>query len=98
MPWIRLLAEGTAIVASILLAFGIDAWWGRIQRQGEAEVLLAGLHGEAAANLTTLRAGLDSLSANQDRLARFVLSAPEDYSEELGDSAWSAVVRPQYRH
>ena len=27
MGWPRLLVEGVAIVASILLAFGIDAWW-----------------------------------------------------------------------
>lgn len=27
IPWKRLLAEGAAIVASILLAFAIDAWW-----------------------------------------------------------------------
>jgi hypothetical protein len=27
VPWKRLLAEGAAIVVSILLAFAIDAWW-----------------------------------------------------------------------
>ena len=27
IPWKRLLVEGAAIVASILLAFAIDAWW-----------------------------------------------------------------------
>jgi len=27
IPAVRLLAEGIVIVASILLAFGIDAWW-----------------------------------------------------------------------
>lgn len=27
LPWKRLLAEATAIVLSILLAFAIDAWW-----------------------------------------------------------------------
>jgi hypothetical protein len=27
VPWKRLLVEGAAIVASILLAFAIDAWW-----------------------------------------------------------------------
>jgi hypothetical protein len=27
IPWKRLFVEGTAIVVSILLAFGIDAWW-----------------------------------------------------------------------
>lgn len=27
IPWLRIFAEGTAIVVSILLAFAIDAWW-----------------------------------------------------------------------
>jgi hypothetical protein len=27
IPWLRVLLEGVVIVGSILLAFGIDAWW-----------------------------------------------------------------------
>ena len=34
IPWLRVFVEGTVIVVSILLAFGIDAWW---QRQQDAE-------------------------------------------------------------
>jgi hypothetical protein len=35
-PSLRVLAEGVVIVGSILLAFGIDAWWeGRQERQAE---------------------------------------------------------------
>lgn len=42
VPWARILAEGTAIVASILLAFAIDAWWEeRREREREVELLLA---------------------------------------------------------
>jgi hypothetical protein len=33
IPWLRVLAEGAVIVLSILLAFGIDAWW-----EGRAEL------------------------------------------------------------
>ena len=36
----RVFAEGVVIVASILLAFGIDAWWeGRREREQEEGVL-----------------------------------------------------------
>jgi hypothetical protein len=36
VPWIRVVAEGTAIVVSILLAFGVQAWWeGRQERADE---------------------------------------------------------------
>jgi len=41
IPWPRILAEGVAIVVSILLAFGIQAWWeGRQERQDEGEILV----------------------------------------------------------
>jgi len=34
--WVRALLEGLVIVGSILLAFGIDAWWeGRSEAQAE---------------------------------------------------------------
>lgn len=40
LPWKRLLAEATAIVLSILLAFAIDAWWeDRIDRHSEQLLL-----------------------------------------------------------
>jgi hypothetical protein len=48
IPWPRIAVEGVAIVASILLAFSIDAWWGARQREGAEQAvlhtLLADLH------------------------------------------------------
>lgn len=42
IPWKRLSIEAAAIIASILLAFSIDAWWeDRQERQFERETLLA---------------------------------------------------------
>ena len=42
IPWTRILAEGGAIVASILLAFWIEAWWNEKQeRQAELDYLIA---------------------------------------------------------
>ena len=42
IPWRRIAVEGVAIIASILLAFSIDAWWGdRQQREAEQVVLQA---------------------------------------------------------
>ncbi len=41
IPWKQLAAEAVAIVASILLAFWIDAWWdGSKDRQEEHEILI----------------------------------------------------------
>ncbi len=42
IPWRRILVEGVAIVASILLAFAIDAWWQEhVENQRQHEVLVA---------------------------------------------------------
>ncbi len=30
IPWLRVFAEGVVIVGSILLAFGLQAWWEKI--------------------------------------------------------------------
>jgi hypothetical protein len=43
IPWKRLIAEGAAIVVSILLAFWIDAWWDRNQASERERVLLEAL-------------------------------------------------------
>jgi hypothetical protein len=50
IPWIRIAAEATAVLASILLAFAIDAWWAeRLERVAEREEL-SRLHDEFASN------------------------------------------------
>ena len=50
----RFLVEALVIVSSILLAFGIDAWWGaRLDRVEETEIL-AGLHREFTGNRDVL--------------------------------------------
>ena len=42
IPWKRLFVEATAIVASILIAFAIDAWWqDRTEHIVEAQYLRA---------------------------------------------------------
>jgi hypothetical protein len=54
LSWARILAEGGAILVSILLAFGIQALWEqRLERAAEAE-LLSRLHAEFSANLSRI--------------------------------------------
>lgn len=54
IPWMRISVEATAIVASILLAFAIDAWWQDRQDRIAEQEILAGLKSEFVANLDTL--------------------------------------------
>jgi len=77
---IRVAAEGLAIVASILLAFGLQAWWdGReLTRQVTEELL--GLDGELTANLDAIDLQMDFMrrvSTSTDVLMDSLQKLPE---------------------
>ncbi len=50
----RLAVEALAIIGSILVPFGIDAWWERRKDRAAEHDLLASLNEEFRANLETL--------------------------------------------
>lgn len=50
IPWPRIIAEGTIIVASILLAFWIDAWWQEQVERKESRALVQGLRSDFTAS------------------------------------------------
>jgi len=54
IPWKRIAVESATIVASILLAFVIDAWWQNRQVRVDEQEVLVGLRAEFAANRETL--------------------------------------------
>ena len=49
IPWLRVVIEGVVIVGSILLAFGIDAWWEGRQEGAEEQEWLGRLGAEFGA-------------------------------------------------
>lgn len=55
LPWKRLIAEGAAIVLSILLAFTIDAWWEARNDRETAQVLLHRLKADFTEIQTAIR-------------------------------------------
>ncbi|HKJ16208.1 MAG TPA: hypothetical protein VJ984_02515 [Xanthomonadales bacterium] len=60
IPWVRMGAEGVAIIVSILIAFAIDAWWeNRKERQEEFEIL-NGLQNEYAQHRALLESRVTS--------------------------------------
>ena len=66
IPWSRILAEGVAIVASILLAFAIQAWWEDRQTwEGERQILNS-LLDELSIQSETLSTELDVQKAILD--------------------------------
>lgn len=54
IPVSRVLLEGVVIVISILLAFGIDAWWGQYQDRADEREAIAQLEVDFEANLLRL--------------------------------------------
>ena len=52
--WLRVGAEGVVIIVSILLAFGIDAWWDERQERAEEREALSQLESDFRANAAQL--------------------------------------------
>jgi len=70
VPWVRILVEGAVIVASILLALSLDAWWqGRVDHADEIESLrlldrdLSSTLAQLASFDDRVAAGVDSTNA-----------------------------------
>ena len=83
----RILVETLVIVSSILLAFGIDAWWDdRKDRVAETEIL-AGLHREFASYRDQLRGGIEQHGEMLEAMAA-ILAAIE--RGEWTSTRWSA--------
>lgn len=90
IPWIRLFAEATAVLVSILLAFAIDAWWAeRLERIVEREEL-SRLYDEFAAN----RERLDVFVSRENlpKLNSAALSVYEALDVALKNGAEFALV------
>lgn len=75
----KLLVEGLVIVASILLAFAIDAWWEEHQDVQAAEELALGLLDDVEASLIDLEETQRSTAVKRDAalMARDLLRSPE---------------------
>ncbi len=101
IPWLRVFVEGVVIVGSILLAFGIQAWWDERQERADESLLLSGLQADFEALRPSL---LDRLERTQrqerggqllrDRVASFAAEP----TLEVADSLILAVVgSPTFR-
>ena len=67
IPWTRVLVEGVVIVGSILMAFGIEAWWDGAQERAEEAQLLASLAEEFRANVDLTPEGHRSVCLEPSR-------------------------------
>ena len=90
LSWRRLITESAAVVASILLAFAIDAAWDRQQTLGEEQELLRGLEREFVESQRTIGRSGDLTTETVEHLMVF-LGTPD---ETLSDLSWDEVYLP----
>lgn len=86
IQWSRLFIEGFVIVASILLAFAIDAWWDERQEAEEAMLQVDRLVAELEANVFLLERQIEDLDVTTAAAQRFLAKfgpdpAPTEKSE-----------------
>ena len=70
--WRKLAVDGFVIVASILLAFAIDAWWDTFRDRAAAERQLDVLNGQIAANYEVLEQAAEQLSVSEAAMGALI--------------------------
>jgi len=91
IPWLRVFVESFVIVVSILLAFGIDAWWDVRQQEEHFRTALAGLESGYAEHLRRIDANIDYVSNDQQRLRSFINMDPLEASRIPAESTWGTL-------
>jgi len=82
----RSLVEAVFILASILVAFSIDAWWDERQALATESAVLAELSLETERNRALLDATLATGRNALDRIDRFLRASPEELAQLPRDS------------
>ncbi len=100
IPWSRIVAESVAIVASILLAFAIDAWWEHRSEQDQEAVLIAGLYTDFRASQAHLEQWLAGnrrvLRASTLLLEKLEATALDESTEVEFEWILAAIGTPTY--
>jgi hypothetical protein len=96
IPWQRIVVEGAVIVASILLAFAIDAWWSDRQQHESEHVVLQTLLDDLRIKqvlLADMTRFSEAIIVSAETLLRAASSTEETLSEDtidqlIGDTWW----------
>jgi hypothetical protein len=92
--WARVGVEGVVIVGSILLAFGIEAWWSRLQDLSEEQQILSALQADFVGNRDLLDEVIQTHTTSS-RIFRDLQTQPEAIDRLLPDSV-AAVLTALY--
>ena len=72
IPWLRVFVEGVVIVGSILLAFGIEAWWDGSQDRGVEEAHLVALDSDLTESIRLMEVSDTGFANVRSSLRRLV--------------------------
>ena len=86
IAWPRILAEGAAIIASILLAFWIDAWWEGREQDELGQQYLVGLREDFAHTESQLGEHIEFIAGVMRAAEKVLAMASGPDSELLSDS------------
>jgi hypothetical protein len=78
VPWKRILVEGAAVVASILLAFGIDAGWDASRERADELSVVAALQAEMLGNRERLIRTIGFNEKARTSVTQFLRLSPDD--------------------
>ena len=84
VPWKRLSVEAAAIVASILLAFSVDAWWQDRQIRIEEQQILLGLNEEFLSIHDVLMRHMAFHLRDVQSLEDVLIAIEDDPSKDVG--------------
>ena len=89
IPWLRVFVEGVVIVVSILLAFGIEAWWDGVQEREEVRRDLVNVAQELTENRERVLIEIEwmeRLSAGSAAIVEILESAQASGEASLPDT------------
>jgi hypothetical protein len=86
IPWKRIGIEASAIVASILLAFAIDAWWDERREQEDVRRTLQAILEDFHASKEAVTWGRTASTARRQSIVKLI-EVTNDSSSKLNDTA-----------
>jgi len=86
LPWTRSLAEGVIVVASILLALTLDAWWSNRQEESARQEWLTALEADFETNALDAVLFADRSAGDRDLAQQFVFMSVEEATRIPQDS------------
>ena len=91
MSWGRIFAEGAVVVASILLAFAIDAWWDERQIRAEEQQILQGLEEEFISIHEVLTRHSNYHMQDIETLEKVLITINNGQSDDAGSNVEAAL-------